>query len=178
MSLVPTGTKLLYGTYLGGSELDSATSMVFDPTGNIWLSGSSGSTDFPTTSNALQPTNTSNGYSFTVTEFSPATSSILYSTYLGGTTDSGLNAALLALDGFGNLHLAGSTSSTTFPVTANASNRSSATATPLQTETIFSIPSSDPAPSAPSALPPAAIPATPPSPSPGLVSRAGIPASS
>ena len=118
--LSPDGTKLLYGSYLGGSGLDGASTLAFDASGNLWLSGSSGSTDFPTTSNAFQAQNTSGGYDFTLVELNPAATSILYSTYLGGTSDNGFNSMQLALDANGNVHLSGSTSSTSFPVTPNA----------------------------------------------------------
>jgi hypothetical protein len=118
--LSPDGTKLLYGSYLGGSGLDGAGTMAFDASGNIWLSGTSMSTDFPTTANALQPQNTSGGSDFTLVELNPAATSILYSTYFGGTSDSGFNGVSMALDANANVHLTGSTSSTSFPVTSNA----------------------------------------------------------
>jgi hypothetical protein len=114
------GTKLIYGTYFGGSQLDGATSMVFDASGNIWLSGSSNSTNFPTTTDALQPQNTGGGYDFTLAKLSPDGTTILYSTFIGGTADNGFGEMLMALDTSGNVHLSGSTSSAGFPVTPNA----------------------------------------------------------
>jgi len=114
------GSTLLYGTYLGGSGLDSSGSMAFDTAGDIWLSGSSNSTNYPVTSDALQGQDSSGGFDFTLTELNPNTATILYSTYLGGTADNGANGIAMALDGSGNIHLSGSTSSTSYPVTANA----------------------------------------------------------
>ncbi|ADW71045.1 DUF7948 domain-containing protein [Granulicella tundricola] len=114
------GTKLLYGTYIGGSGLDSASMMTVDASGNIWLSGISASTDFPTTANALQPLNNTGGSDFTLVQLNPAATSILYSTYFGGTTDNGFNSVPMAVDANGNIHLTGSTSSASFPVTPNA----------------------------------------------------------
>jgi hypothetical protein len=114
------GSTLLYGTYLGGSGLDSTGSMAFDTAGNIWLSGSSNSTNYPVTSDALQTQDSGGGYDFTLTELSPDGTKILYSTYLGGTADNGANGIAMALDGSGNIHLSGSTASTSFPVTPDA----------------------------------------------------------
>ena len=105
--LSPDGTKLIYGTYIGGSGLDSASSMVFDASGNIWLSGVTHSTDFPVTANALQAQNSAGVNDLTVTQLSPDGTKLLYSTYFGGTTDNGFYGASLALDAAGNVHLAG-----------------------------------------------------------------------
>jgi len=114
------GSTLLYGTYLGGSGLDSTGSMAFDTAGDIWLSGNSNSTNYPVTSDALQTQDSSGSYDFTLTELSPDGTKILYSTYLGGTADNGANGIAMALDASGNIHLSGSTSSASFPVTPNA----------------------------------------------------------
>jgi Bacterial Ig-like domain (group 3) len=118
--LSPDGTTLLYGTYLGGSGQDGAGPMAFDAAGNIWLSGNSNSTNYPVTSDALQAQVASGGFDFTLTELSPDGTKILYSTYLGGTADNGANGIAMALDGSGNIHLSGATSSASFPVTPNA----------------------------------------------------------
>jgi hypothetical protein len=114
------GTTLQYGTYLGGTGQDSDGSMVFDTAGDIWLTGSSNATNYPVTSDALQAQNTSGGFNFTLTELSSDASTILYSTYLGGTADNGANGINMAFDGSGDIHLSGSTGATSFPVTPDA----------------------------------------------------------
>ena len=114
------GSTLLYGTYLGGSEFDYGAHAVWDSSNNIWIVGNSQSTDFPVTSNALQPHN-AGGYDVTITELSPNGATILYSTYLGGSADDNYEGqGRLRLDQSGNLYLASETGSTNFPVTPNA----------------------------------------------------------
>jgi len=114
------GSTLLYGTYLGGSQFDYGGRGVWDANNNIWIVGTSQSTDFPVTSNALQPHN-AGGYDVTVTELNPSGTSILYSTYLGGSGDDNYEGqGRIRLDPAGNIYLASETSSTNFPVTSNA----------------------------------------------------------
>src|ERR1700678_4520665 len=56
--LDPTGSHLLYSTYLGGSEADAAFGIAVDSTGAVYVAGGTGSPNFPTTSGALQTTYT------------------------------------------------------------------------------------------------------------------------
>ena len=77
------GQTQLYGTYLGGSQFDYGGAAVWDASNDIWIAGPTQSTDYPVTSDALQPTN-GGGYDTFVTELSPDGSKILYATYLGG----------------------------------------------------------------------------------------------
>jgi uncharacterized protein (TIGR03437 family) len=58
--LDPTGSHLLYSTYLGGSAPDAAFAIAVDPTGAAYIAGGTQSTDFPTTSGSLAPTYTGN----------------------------------------------------------------------------------------------------------------------
>lgn len=51
-----TGGRLLYSTYLGGSGADYAVSMVLDAQRNVYITGTTGSRDFPVTANAFQQT--------------------------------------------------------------------------------------------------------------------------
>src|SRR5207249_7549696 len=54
--LDPTGSTLLYSTYLGGSNFNDATGIAVDAAGNAYVTGSTLSIDFPTTTGAFQPT--------------------------------------------------------------------------------------------------------------------------
>jgi uncharacterized protein (TIGR03437 family) len=54
----PTGSHLLYSTYLGGSGADAAFGIAVDSTGAVYVAGGTGSPNFPTTSGALQTTYT------------------------------------------------------------------------------------------------------------------------
>ena len=111
------GTKELYGTYLGGSGPDFGYSAAWDPSGNIWIVSTTQSTDYPVTSDALQPSN-GGGFYNAITELSPDGTKILYSTYLGGAGDE--YPYRLRLDPQGGIHLTGVTASTNYPVTPNA----------------------------------------------------------
>ena len=117
--LNPTGTALVYSTYLGGSGPDGASGVTVDSAGNAYLAGGASSTDFPVTQGAFQTTNrsTPGGNAF-VTKMNPAGSGLVYSTYLGGSGRD--NATGLAVDGAGNAYATGSTSSTDFPITQGA----------------------------------------------------------
>jgi len=111
---------LVYSTYLGGSGGDSASAIAVDTDGNAYIAGATSSTDFPTV-NPLQATNRSTA-SVThptnafVAKLNATGTALIYSTYLGG---SGIDAAYgISVDSSGNAYIAGSTTSTDFPVAA------------------------------------------------------------
>ena len=126
--LNPSGSAMLYATYLGGSGDDFATSLSIDASGNAYVVGATQSSNFPTTSGALQRTykgfapsddngfyNPGDGF---VAKLNPTGSTLVYSTYLGGA----LNDLPLgvATDSNGNAVIVGTTNSSDFPITANA----------------------------------------------------------
>src|ERR1035441_2626489 len=114
--LNPTGSALVYSTYLGGSDYDYGYAIAVDSAGNACVTGYTESTNFPTT-NPLQPTSGGTGDAF-VSKINPAGSAFVYSTYLGGSGfDQGLS---IAVDSTGNAYLTGYTNSTDFPVTPGA----------------------------------------------------------
>lgn len=110
-----TGSTLLYADYIGGSGDDYAYAMTMDASDNIFITGNTGSTDFPTV-NPFQAQNTG-GQSAFVTEIAAGGASLTYSTYLGGSAFSQGNA--IGLDGTGDIYVGGSTYAVDFP-TANA----------------------------------------------------------
>jgi hypothetical protein len=116
------GTKLEYGTYLGGSDDDRGNGIAVDAVGAAYVTGSVQSTDFPTTPGSFQPVYAGGGDAF-VTKLTPGGSALIYSTYLGGSqgtqnaVDSGSG---VALDAGGNAYVAGVTTSTNFPTTPGA----------------------------------------------------------
>ncbi len=120
-----TGTALLYSTYLGGSVTDSADGIALDSSGNAYVAGFTDSTNFPTTSGAFQTSNNGisspccSGNAF-VTKLNPTGTALLYSTYLGGTSEYGDSAYGIALDSSGNAYVIGRAASTNFPITPNA----------------------------------------------------------
>ena len=114
----PSGNALDYSTYVGGSGADVGRAIAVDASGDVFVAGYTLSSNFPT-QNAFQSTNpgSSNAHCF-VTELNPAGTSLVFSTYFGG---SGQDRAFgIALDPQGNIYLAGDTTSTDFPITANA----------------------------------------------------------
>ncbi|HET7215009.1 MAG TPA: SBBP repeat-containing protein [Terriglobia bacterium] len=112
----PTGASLLYSTYLGGGGADEALAVALDGSGNPYIAGYTFSSDFPT-QNAFQSTLSGSSDAF-VTELNPGTSSLVFSTYLGGSgTES---AQSIAIDSVGSIYVAGETTSTSFPVATGA----------------------------------------------------------
>jgi len=113
------GGSLVYSTYLGGSGYESGNGIAIDSTGNAYVTGYTGSTNFPTTSSGYQRTNTSaSGSSAFVTKLNATGTSLVCSTYLGGTGyESGSS---IAIDALGDVFLTGYTVSTDFPTTAGA----------------------------------------------------------
>ena len=110
-SLNPVGNALIYSTYLGGSSNDSGYGIAVDATGNCYVTGWTLSSDFPT-ENPLYPNNAGSHDAF-VTSLNPAGDALIYSTYLGGSSnDYGYG---IAVDATGNCYVTGWTSSSDFP---------------------------------------------------------------
>lgn len=134
----PAAYHLVYASYLGGnttSNADAASGIAIDASGDVYITGNTGSTNFPTTVGAFQSTY-GGGYSDTfVAKINPAASgaaSLIYSTYLGGNGDDGWvsneykvisvadNSPSIAIDSSGNAYVSGGTLSTNFPTTAGS----------------------------------------------------------
>jgi hypothetical protein len=113
--LDPTGTRLLYSTFLGGSGNDDPTGIAVDSFGDAYLTGSTRSSDFPTTAGAFQGTRHGRSDAF-VTKLNPTGNSLVYSTFLGGSRDD--FATGIAVDTLGDAYVSGTTGSTDFPTTA------------------------------------------------------------
>jgi hypothetical protein len=108
--LSPSGSSLVYSTYLGGSDNDSANGIAVDGSGSAYVTGDTSSTDFP----ALNPYQGDQGMQDVfVTKVASSGSSLVYSTYLGGSdVDVGLG---IAVDTSGSAYVTGQTTSTDFP---------------------------------------------------------------
>ncbi len=114
--LNPTGTALVYSTYLGGSNEDYGTGIALDASGHAYVTGYTNSTDFPVRQ-ALQPQN-AGGYDAFVAELSADGASLIYSTYWGGSLDD--IGTGIAVDSSGNAYVSGYTESPDFPVSSRA----------------------------------------------------------
>ena len=114
-----TGSALIYSTYLGGLYGEEAFGIALDSGGNAYVTGQTQSSDFPTTPNSFQPkTTTDFSYDAFAVKLNPAGTALVYSTFIGGSnSDFGL---AIATDAAGNAYVSGLTSSTDFPLTADA----------------------------------------------------------
>ena len=118
----PNGDVLFTDTF-AGKGVDQGLAVAVDPTGNIYVAGTTTSIDFPL-SNALQSQPSQYGTGFIV-KLSPDGKTILYSTYFGGLQGmTSINA--MTTDAAGNLYLTGTTSSADFPQTPGLPSASAA----------------------------------------------------
>ncbi len=109
----PSG-KVLFTNTFAGKGTDQALTVAVDPSGNIYIAGTTTSPDFPI-SNALQSQTGLSGAGFIV-KLSADGTTMLYSTYFGGLQGpTSINA--MTTDASGNLYLTGSTAAADFPVT-------------------------------------------------------------
>ncbi|HWC95461.1 MAG TPA: SBBP repeat-containing protein [Candidatus Sulfopaludibacter sp.] len=102
--LSPNGA-LVWGTYVGGTGADDARSIAVDASGNVYVSGSTSSEDFPVSANAFQKV-VAHAFLF---ELDATGSRLLYSSYMP-------EAGSLAMSSSGDLYIAGATASPDFPV--------------------------------------------------------------
>jgi len=114
---------LRWSTYLGGSGGggDAGLSIAVDSGGHAYVTGVTNSLDFPTTPGVIEPTDPAPGQrSAFVTKFAWNGQSVIYSTYLGGTSCRETFPTGIRIDGSGNAYITGSTDCTDLPVTAGA----------------------------------------------------------
>ena len=111
--------ELLYSTFLGGSDTDSASAVAVDSTGRATLAGKTNSSDFPTTPGTFDP-GFNGGYQGDafVARLSADGRSLIYSTFLGGSSRD--RAAAIAMDSAGRATVVGTTGSIDFPTTTGA----------------------------------------------------------
>src|SRR6267154_1393445 len=110
--LNPTGTALVYFTFIGGSQNDVPGGIAIDNAGNAYVTGTTSSTDFPVTENHFF----SGQHAFVLKLGN--TGNIVYSAVLAG---NGIdNGSAIAVDASGSAYVAGNTTSTNFPVTAGS----------------------------------------------------------
>ena len=144
------GTSLIYSTYLGGNSADAPHSMIVNSLGQLVVLGSTSSTDYPTSAGAYDGTfnggtavnyvsngaNFQNGSDIVVSILSADGSTLIGSTYLGGSLNDGLNenTALsynygdifrgeVVVDAADNIYITSSTVSANFPVTSGSMNQ-------------------------------------------------------
>lgn len=113
------GSRLLYSTYFGGGNHEESYGIAVDRSRNVYVTGVTASTNFPTTAGAFQ-TALGGPLDAFVTKLNPAAYvSLIYSTYLGGAgPDIGFG---VAADKAGDAYVTGTTESPNFPATTGAS---------------------------------------------------------
>ena len=115
------GSSLIYSTYLGGSSGESGSGIVVNSLGYVYITGTTGSSDYPVTSEAFDRV-FNGGSDIFVTELNPEGNSLVYSTFLGG-NDYEVGAGI-ELDSLGCVYTTGYTESSDYPVTNNAFDKS------------------------------------------------------
>ncbi len=130
----PDGSSLIWASYLGGNGYDFSHSLITNDNDELFVYGSTSSTNYPVTSGCFQSSLGGGTYDIFVTHFNQAGSALLGSTYIGGSGSDGQNAMLLnygdefrgeiILDNSGNPCVASFSSSNNFPTTAGAYDQS------------------------------------------------------
>ena len=141
-----SGTQRIYSTYLGGIKDELPHSMIINSANELFIFGTTGSADFPTTLSSYQSTfnggpplstlgmgvSFPNGSDIFVARLSANGGNLLASTFLGGTDNDGLNTASrlkfnyadevrgeIDIDKNNNIYIATSTQSLDFPITSS-----------------------------------------------------------
>jgi hypothetical protein len=111
------GTGLAYATFLGGSDQDASYGIALDGPGSAYVTGDTGSSDFPTTPGAFDTSYNGDDDAFVVKLNADGTG-LVYASFLGGSK--GEDSWAIAVDGAGSAYVTGDTESSDFPATPTA----------------------------------------------------------
>ncbi len=115
--VIDPSVSVAYATYLGGLAEDDGYGIAIDSSGNVYVTGQTASANFPHLG-GVAPNTFSGIFDVFVTKIAAGGSSLIYSTYVGGTGSESGNA--IAVDASGDAFVAGGTNSNPFPTTASA----------------------------------------------------------
>lgn len=111
-------SQIVYSTFIGGNaSYEYPDDIEIDQFGNMYITGVTDASDFPTTSGVLNENKIGN-YDGFVTKLNSTGSALLFSTYIGGIDEDWGNS--LVIDSYGAIYLAGTTKSSSFPTTTGA----------------------------------------------------------
>jgi Beta-propeller repeat len=114
-----SGSALIYSTFLGGTSTENGEGIAVDTRGRAYVTGETGSDDYPTTPGAFDITFNGGLSDAFVTKLNARGSELAYSTFLGGTgSDAGFGG--IGVDTRGRVYVAGSTGSADYPTTPGA----------------------------------------------------------
>lgn len=122
----PTGRTLLWATFLGGDQDDKPTSLAVDPSGNVYVVGTTSSSTFPVTPGAYQSAGVQDQPTGFAAKISADGTTLLYSTYLPG------YPSALAVSSLGETYIAGS-----FPYTVITAGALGAGETPIGASGVY-----------------------------------------
>ncbi len=120
LKLNPNGSSLIYSTFVGGKGTDNIRGLAVDNKGCAYITGGSGSSDFPTTPGSYNPTYKWSSHTF-VTKFNSNGSSLIYSTFINGIEDE--FGQDICIDSEGNAYVVGIVDNVDFPTTPGAFDR-------------------------------------------------------
>ncbi|MBK6749712.1 MAG: SBBP repeat-containing protein [Acidobacteria bacterium] len=109
----PTGSSLVYSTFIGGPGIDNLNSLAVDEVGSVYVTGIA-ATGFPITAGAIDTTAVGSN-EIGISKLNAAGTSLVYSTFFGGTQAESANG--IAVDRFGNVYIAGSNTAGDYPTT-------------------------------------------------------------
>ena len=114
---------LLASTFIGGSGNDSSSGIALDSSGNVYIVGQTGSTDFPATPGAYDLTSSAASWNndLVIVKLNSSLTTLLAATYLGGSlTESGYGRSDILIDANGDVYIGTATASADFPTTPGA----------------------------------------------------------
>jgi hypothetical protein len=117
LKMSANGSRIEYSTYIGGSNFERIEDLAVDAHGYIYLTGSTNSSDFPTTPGAYDTTLSGESEAFLL-KLNSSFHKLEYSTFFGGSANEQGNCIKVNKDGMACI--GGSTASTDFPLTADA----------------------------------------------------------